>query len=202
MASTLLTACCSGVTCIEQTQVPHKVTKRFTVLKVNGTIIADETHDFPLGAIAHYHFEEDDLLQGMPLKLTIAETVPNLEPHCKPKLNHIDPFPVYPKGPPEAPMNQLDTDTEPGEAAEFTWEDIEARQDSSEEETPAAEDSQKKLRRGKQRMVQRRKHQLKKQGRENWLRSKRREVEEKWKTRGYLLRCAVTTGGHAQPLRY
>ena len=51
MASTLLTACCSGVTCIEQAQVPHKVTKRFTVLKVNGTIIADETHDFPLALL-------------------------------------------------------------------------------------------------------------------------------------------------------
>ena len=63
-----------------------------------------------------------------------------------------------------------------GEAVEFTWKDVEARQDSSEEETPTTEREQKEL-----------------------LRFKRRKVEDKWKVRGYVLKCAVTTGGHVQP---
>jgi len=202
MASTLLTVCCAGVTGVEQpAQMPHRVTKRFSVLKIKGEIVADETLDFPIGAIAYHYCAEKGLISEEPLRLTIADTVPALEPHCKPKLNHIDPFPVYPISS-AAKTEQTDTDEAPGQETEFTWEELEARTDSSDEEAPKVVKGFSKKRKGKQLMRLRIQRHQSTTSKEAWLRRKNKEVDEKWKARGYLLRCAVTTGGHSRPIAY
>ena len=202
MASTLLAVCCAGVTGVEQPeQMPHKVTKRFSVLKIKEEIVADEALDFPIGAIAYHHLAEKGCLLEEPLRLTIVDTLPALEPHCKPKLNHIDPYPVFPISP-AAKAEQADMEDAPEQETEFTWEELEAMQDSSDEESPEAVKGLDQRYKGKKRMRFRKQRHQSTTLKEAWIRRKNREVDEKWKARGYLLRCAVTTGGHSRPIAY
>ena len=202
MASTLLAICCAGVNSVGQSdQLQYKVTKRFSVLKVGGEVIADETLDFPIGAIAYHHCTEKGIALDEPFRLTIADTVPALEPHCRPKLNHIDPFPVFPISSSQR-VEQTEEDEALGQETEFTWEEVEARTNSSDEEVPTSPQKRKTKRKGRKPPHPRKRCRHGGLAEKEWRGRRYKDVEAKWEARGYSMRCAITTSGHSRPAAY
>ena len=177
MASSLLAACSSGVGYKNSQGKAHqKIHRRFAVLQVGNVVIADETHDVPIGALVHFVLSPEEITKTNTITLTIVETAPTLQPHCVPKINHIDPFPVLPLRDVETQEEQAPPDVGAEEAIEF---------DENAEDAPMASDEEEAYDAC--------------EARDEWIKCKRRRVEEAWKARGYLLHCAVTTGGYFKP---